>query len=91
MTSAPTGSTRCCAAPASPSGRVTAVAVKRIGVEIGFLSDTAVVTVTYAGTGAAPASLVVKLEPSGAIYAAPSAASKRSNVRSASIGKSPHK
>jgi hypothetical protein len=49
-------------------GRVTAIQATRIGVEIGFLSQTAVVAITYAGAGDAPPSLVVKLEPSAGTY-----------------------
>jgi hypothetical protein len=49
-------------------GRVAAIQATRIGVEIGFLSQTAVVTITYDGAGDAPASLVVKLEPSAGTF-----------------------
>jgi tRNA A-37 threonylcarbamoyl transferase component Bud32 len=50
-------------------GRVAAIEPTRIGVEIGFLSQTFRVAVTYeGGTARAPGSLVVKLEPTAAVF-----------------------
>ena len=49
--------------------RVASLAATTIGVEIGFLSRTARVALTYDGErGAAPSAVVVKLEPSAGVY-----------------------
>jgi hypothetical protein len=57
------------AAGVAMTGRVARVQATIIGVEIGFLSCTARVALTYDGErGQAPESVVVKLEPSADVY-----------------------
>jgi len=51
------------------AGRVAALQTTRVGVEIGFLSQSARIAMTYeGGRGDAPETLFVKLEPSPGQY-----------------------